>query len=161
MTEEGPVPWWRGARGEWWVAAQTVLLVAAAIAPPAGPRVVPAGSTATAGAVIVGMLGLFAIAAGATALGPSLSVLPRPHRDAAFVSGGVYRRVRHPIYTGVILLAAAWALHRGSLLHVTLAVVIAGFFATKAVREEEWLLERFPEYEAYRKRTKRFVPWVL
>ncbi len=155
------MPWWRGARGEWWVAAQTALLAMAAIAPPTGPRVVAAGPTGTAWAVIVGLLGLFAIAAGATALGPSLSVLPRPHHDAAFVSDGVYRRVRHPIYTGVILLAAAWALYRGSLLHVTLAVAIAVFFAAKAVREEQWLLERFPEYEAYRRRTKRFVPWIF
>lgn len=156
-----PAPWWRGARGEWWVAAQTVLLAMAAIAPPAGPRVAAAGPTVTAWAVIVGLLGLFAIAAGAKALGPSLSVLPRPHRDAAFVSDGVYRRVRHPIYTGVILLVAAWALYRGSLLHVTLVVAIAVFFAAKAVREEQWLLERFPEYDAYRKRTKWFVPWVV
>ncbi len=157
MTD-GRAPWWRGTRGEWWVVGQTVLLVAAAVVAPAGPRVVPSGSTAAAGAVIVGLLGLFTIAAGAKALGPSLSVLPRPHHDASFVSHGVYRWVRHPIYTGVILLVAAWALYRGSLLHVALAFAIAGFFTAKAVREEQWLLERFPEYEAYRNRTKRFVP---
>ncbi len=154
-----PAPWWRGARGEWWVAAQALLLMAAAVAPRAGPRVVPAGSTAAA--VIVGLLGLVTIAAGAKALGPSLSVLPRPRGDAALVSRGIYGRVRHPIYTGVILLAAAWALNRGSLLHVALALTIAGFFAAKAAREEQWLLERFPEYEEYRNRTKRFVPSVF
>jgi len=30
----------------------------------------------------------------------------------------------------------------------------------KAVREERWLRERYPEYRDYEQRVKRFVPWV-
>ncbi len=149
-------PWWRGTRGEWWVVAQVGLLVADAILPPEGPRVVSSRPAATG----VGLLGLFMLAAGAQALGPSLSVLPRPREGAGLVRHGVYRWVRHPIYAGVVLLALGWALQRGDLLHLTLAVGISGFFAAKASREEEFLRQRFPDYAQYCRRTWRFVPWV-
>src|SRR6266540_1831336 len=39
--------------------------------------------------------------------------------------------------------------------------VLAVLFDLKARREEAWLIERIPEYEAYRARTpRRFVPWL-
>jgi protein-S-isoprenylcysteine O-methyltransferase Ste14 len=148
-------PWWQGTRGEWWVVAQVVLLAADAILPPAGPGVL--SSKTAAG---LALLGLFMLAAGATALGPSLSMLPRPLEGASLVRHGVYRWVRHPIYAGVILLAYGWALHRGDLLHLMLALGITGFFTAKASREEEFLRQRFPDYAQYRDRTWRFVPWI-
>ncbi len=153
-------PWWRGSRGEWWVVAQTVLLIAAGVAPPAGPQLVPRTPVTTFATLVAGVCGLLILAAGVRALGRSLTVLPRPREDAEFVQSGVYRWVRHPIYSGVIVLVASWASYRGSLLHVALAVVIAVFFAVKAQREEHWLLQRFPAYDAYRRRTKRFAPWI-
>jgi protein-S-isoprenylcysteine O-methyltransferase Ste14 len=76
------------------------------------------------------------------------------------VSGGIYHMMRHPIYAGAVLLALAWAFWRASLLHLALAVVIAAFFAAKARREEQWLLERFPDYAAYRREVRGFVPRI-
>jgi protein-S-isoprenylcysteine O-methyltransferase Ste14 len=149
-------PWWRGTRGEWWVVSQVVLLVAIGVLPPAGPKVLSSFAVA---AVLV-FVGVSALAAGAVALGSSLSMLPRPRDDARLVRRGVYRWVRHPIYTGVILLTVGWALYRGDLLHVALAAGIGAFFVAKAAREERYLLDRFPEYDQYRRRTYRFVPWL-
>lgn len=150
-------PWWRGTRGEWWVVVQTVLLAAVALLPPAGPKVVSAPVGAATVALIGGALMLVA---GAAALGSSLSILPSPREGARVVRGGVYRWVRHPIYDGVILLTIGWAVYRGDLSHVVLAVAIGLFYVAKASREERYLLDRFPDYESYRRRTWRFVPWV-
>ncbi len=155
MTEHRS-PWWRGTRGEWWVVAQMLLLAAVAGLPPAGPKVV----FVPAVAVSVALLGIILLVAGATALGSSLSILPSPREGARVVRHSVYRWVRHPIYGGVILLAVGWAVYRGDLLHVVLAVAIGLFFAAKASREERYLQERFPDYASYRRRTWRFVPWV-
>lgn len=149
-------PWWRGTRGEWWVVVQTVLLAAVALLPPAGPKVV----SAPVGAAAVALIGAVMLAAGAAALGSSLSILPSPREGARVVRGGVYRWVRHPIYDGVILLTIGWAVYRGDLWHVVLAVATGLFYVAKASREERYLLERFPDYESYRRRTWRFVPWV-
>lgn len=149
-------PWWRGVRGEWWVAAQAFLLVLMGVLPPAGPKVV----SSPAAAVGLALAGLAVLWAGAAALGANLTVLPRPREDARLVRHGVYRWVRHPIYTGVIFLAASWAVYRGDALHVILAVAIVAFFGVKAAREERYLRDRFPEYDHYRRSTWRFVPWV-
>ncbi len=149
-------PWWRGTRGEWWVVAQVALLAAVGVLPPAGPKVV----SAPAAAVSVALIGAIMLVAGAVGLGSSLSILPFPREGARIVRHGVYRWVRHPMYGGVILLTVGWAVHRGDLLHVVLAVGIGLFFAAKASREERYLQDRFPDYEGYRSRTWRFVPWV-
>lgn len=149
-------PWWRGTRGEWWVVVQVVLLAAVGILPPAGPKVV----SAPAAAVSVALIGMIMLVAGAIALGSNLSVLPLPREDARVVRHGIYRWVRHPIYVGVILLTVAWTVYRGDLLHVVLAVSTGVFYAAKASREERYLQQRFPDYEGYRRRTWRFVPWV-
>lgn len=149
-------PWWRGTRGEWWVVVQTVLLAAVALLPPAGPRVVSAPAAAAA----VSLIGAVMLVAGAAALGSSLSILPSPREGARVVRGGVYRWVRHPIYDGVILLTIGWAVYRGDLWHVVLAIAIGLFYVAKASREERYLLDRFPDYESYRRHTWRFVPWV-
>ena len=136
--------------------AQAVLLVTVATLPPAGPKVV----SAPAAAVSLALIGAIMLVAGAVALGSNLSVLPSPLEGAQVVRHGVYRWVRHPIYLGVILLTVGWAVHRGDLLHTVLAVGIGLFFAAKASREERYLQERSPDYEGYRRRTWRFVPWV-
>ena len=100
------------------------------------------------------------LVAGAIALGSNLSILPSPREGAQVVRHGVYRWVRHPIYSGVILLVVGWAVYRGDLFHVVLAVGISLFFAAKASREERYLQDRFPDYTGYRRRSWRFVPWV-
>ncbi len=136
--------WWQGTRGEWWVVAQLLLLAAVGILPPAGPKVV----SAPAAAATVALIGAVMLVAGAVALGSNLSILPSPRE------GG------HPIYSGVILLVVGWAVFRGDLFHVVLAVGIGLFFAAKASREERYLQDRFPDYTGYRRRSWRFVPWV-
>jgi protein-S-isoprenylcysteine O-methyltransferase Ste14 len=30
----------------------------------------------------------------------------------------------------------------------------------KARREERWLQEQYPEYSAYKSRTKKLIPWI-
>jgi protein-S-isoprenylcysteine O-methyltransferase Ste14 len=155
VTTQGS-SWWRGRRGEWWVVVQMVLLAAVVLLPPAGPKVVSAPAAAAA----LALIGAVMLVAGAVALGSNLSILPSPREGARVVRGGVYRWVRHPIYDGVILLTIGWAVYRGALVHVVLAVAIGVFYAAKASREERYLLNRFPDYESYRRRTWRFVPWV-
>lgn len=136
--------------------AQLVLLALALVLPPAGA--LPDGlrilafPLALAGGTLIGL--------GAAALGSSLTILPRPPARGQFVRRGIYRVLRHPIYAGVILLVLAWACWRTSLLHAGLAFAIAAFFGAKARREEQWLLERFPAYAAYRRAVGAFVPRI-
>jgi protein-S-isoprenylcysteine O-methyltransferase Ste14 len=85
-------------------------------------------------------------------MGASLSPFPRPSRDAELVEGGPFRYLRHPIYVGGTLFFAGL-----SLVFSVYALVLTGFLAlfwiAKARREERYLLERFPGYADYRRRT--------
>lgn len=148
-----------GPRGEGWVAIQVVLLAGIGLAGTAGP--VLAGSirvvTAVLGAAL-GAAGLGLAAAGIVQLRGALTPLPHPRDDARLVRTGAYRLVRHPIYGGLILGAVGWGLATASPAALVLSAVLFGFFELKSRREEAWLVERYPAYAEYRRRTARFVP---
>jgi len=151
-----------GPRGEGWVLIQGVLLVLVAAA---GWSLGPdwSGSLRLVGAILgIAMMagGTLLAFRGVTALGASMTALPRPRAETQLVETGAYRYVRHPIYGGLILAAFGWAIARASAIAVVLAAVLAAFFWLKSAREEVWLEGQFPGYAAYRRRTPRFVPWM-
>ncbi len=106
--------WWRGQRGEWFVIAQFALFLLIVL----GPRTVaglppwPAVISHFASSVGMGFLALGGLVSliAALHLGSNLTPLPHPKEGATLVVTGMYRFVRHPIYLGVILMAAGFAL---------------------------------------------------
>ena len=151
-----------GPRGEGWVLIQGVLLVLVAAA---GWSLGPdwSGPLRLAGIVIGIVLiagGLVLAIRGGVDLGGALTPLPRPRDDAALVDTGVYALARHPIYGGLILGAFGWAMIQASVVALVLAAALAAFFRLKSAREEHWLEARYPDYAAYRRRTRRFIPWI-
>ncbi|MFM7719201.1 MAG: methyltransferase family protein [Actinomycetota bacterium] len=151
-----------GPRGEGYVLGQFLLVVAVAVVAALVPRW-PAG---LAGALrVVGLasvtagFGLFALAV--RDLGTSLTAYPRPGEGAALRTGGIYARVRHPIYGGLALLAVGWSFVRGPLALVPTAALVA-LLVAKSIREEAFLVERYPDYAAYRERVRRrFIPGIV
>jgi protein-S-isoprenylcysteine O-methyltransferase Ste14 len=98
--------------------------------------------------------------AGTISLGRNLTPYPRPSAKTRLVRSGVYRLTRHPLYTAVICGAVGWALVWRSWPALLGASVLAGILDAKARREERWLREQFPEYGAYERQVRRFIPWV-
>lgn len=96
----------------------------------------------------------------AIALGPNLTPMPKPKRNGELIQTGIYKVVRHPIYSGVIVLSFGWAATLQSWYTLAVAVVLLIFFDLKSRKEEEWLLEKFPEYKAYQQRTKKLIPLI-
>jgi protein-S-isoprenylcysteine O-methyltransferase Ste14 len=79
------------------------------------------------------------------------------------IDHGPYRFVRHPIYTGVLLMVLGTVILSGTLAGLTvLGVSIAGF-SIKARREERLLTKHFPAaYPRYRAQVKAMlVPFVI
>jgi protein-S-isoprenylcysteine O-methyltransferase Ste14 len=156
-------PWWRGKRGEWYVAAQMVLLGLIAVAPLApGQPGWPGGWSLAARGVGVGLMGVGAVlaAAGLVRLGGNLSPLPHPKEDAVLVESGVYGMVRHPIYGGLILGSLGWGLLTNSLWTLALAAALWVLFEFKAQREEAQLAMKFAGYADYRARVRKFIPFI-
>jgi protein-S-isoprenylcysteine O-methyltransferase Ste14 len=149
-----------GPRGEGWVVLQFILLGAVALSGWLFGGAW-AGVAQQAGWIVGGLLIFAGLAIAALAiinLGPSLSALPRPTDQAVQISHGVYSQIRHPIYAGLVCVAAGWSLATASLAGLALSVVLAIVLDLKARREEVWLRERFAGYAAYAERTKKFVP---
>jgi protein-S-isoprenylcysteine O-methyltransferase Ste14 len=82
-----------------------------------------------------------------------------PHK--VVVRQGIYGYVRHPIFTGILVMSLT-VLMTSPTLPVGLAfLLIALITNVRAALEEVVLEERTPEYREYRSRTKRFIPFVL
>ena len=94
-------------------------------------------------------------------LGPSYSSSTRPRASHVLVSSGIYRHVRHPIYTGLLTVGFAFVLSRPTLLAVSLYFFVAFVTDFRARVEEKLLLDRYPEYSDYIGRTKRYVPFLV
>jgi len=81
-------------------------------------------------------------------------------KGQSLVTHGIYRFIRHPIYTGDLLLFIGLELALNSWLVLTVFLLIS-IGIKQALKEEAQLSPSFSEYDAYCKQTKRFIPFVL
>jgi protein-S-isoprenylcysteine O-methyltransferase Ste14 len=111
--------------------------------------------------VLLCAAGVALVIAARRALGMNWSDLVVLKRDHQLVLSGPYRWIRHPLYSGVLLLVlgSAVTVHT-RVAYVTVPVLLMGF-AVKSHQEEKLLEHGFPEYGAYRRRVKGFIPLVF
>jgi len=93
-------------------------------------------------------------------LGVNFALTPGVHGEQSLVRKGVYRRVRHPMYTSLWL----WAFSMPLLLHNLVAgaifiAVFGSFYFARVPIEEDHMTERFgDEYKEYMGETGRLFP---
>jgi protein-S-isoprenylcysteine O-methyltransferase Ste14 len=98
---------------------------------------------------------------GAVKLGRELRPHPRPPAEAILRTDGVYARVRHPIYTGILLGAGGTAVLRGRPEPLAAVAVLTAILNVKARYEERLLRDHFGvDYDAYAARVPRFIPRI-
>jgi protein-S-isoprenylcysteine O-methyltransferase Ste14 len=145
-------------RGEGWVVGQSILLGAVI-----GGAFFGGGwpwPVRLFGGVLLAVGLLFAVTA-VFRLGPAMTPLPRPLAGGELVVSGPYAIVRHPVYSGVVVAAAGAAVLCSSWWSLGASLVLLVFFRFKAVREERWLVERYPGYPEYTTRVRRrLIPWL-
>ncbi len=138
------------------VVVQLILLAAIILLPAGSAWTTP--SWLSDGARVLSLIGLLVIGIGLVNLGGSATPLPIPARDGTLRSHGLYRYVRHPIYTGVMAFAVGSAIPSGSVGVAAAAAALVVWLAIKARWEERHLNARYPGYSAYADRTPRFIP---
>ncbi len=93
-------------------------------------------------------------------LGRNWSPRPAVKENHELVTTGPYTYVRHPIYTGLILMAFGTAL-TGSVWGLGVFILAVLFYVPRIGKEEKIMLELFPDaYPMYQARTKKLIPWV-
>jgi protein-S-isoprenylcysteine O-methyltransferase Ste14 len=115
---------------------------------------------AVSGAVIATLGAIIAFAARA-AIGRNWGPPATQRTDTELVTSGPYAFVRHPIYSGILLMMVGTAM--ALVLTWWLVSAAAGiYFFASARAEERHMAQRFPEtYPAYRARTKMLIPFLL
>jgi protein-S-isoprenylcysteine O-methyltransferase Ste14 len=89
-------------------------------------------------------------------LGGSLRV-GLPSEETALVTSGVYRHSRNPIYVSLFILLSASLTYAFSWLNLCAVVAYAILHHRIILAEEKFLAGRFPAFEDYRRRVRRYV----
>jgi protein-S-isoprenylcysteine O-methyltransferase Ste14 len=101
------------------------------------------------------LLALWALAANRPG---NFNIRPTPRSGGTLVTSGPYRWVRHPMYTSVLMAAAAAAVKSHQSVDAGLWLALLAVLLVKSGIEERALMIRFPDYQAYKARTKKFLP---
>ncbi len=80
--------------------------------------------------------------------------------EQKLVKSGIYRYIRHPIYSGDTLLVIGLELALNSWLVIG-ALCLIPIVYKQALDEEAVLSQAFPDYEDYKMETKMFVPYLV
>jgi protein-S-isoprenylcysteine O-methyltransferase Ste14 len=126
------------------------------------PVVFPVPGWLAAIGVAVAALGLLIAVSARRELGKNWSGEVTVKVDHELIRTGLYRRIRHPIYTGAICMYIGPALVSGRLQGIiALALVAIGY--TRKVRQEETALrgEFGAAYDEYRRESWAVFPWIL
>jgi protein-S-isoprenylcysteine O-methyltransferase Ste14 len=84
------------------------------------------------------------------------------HRASGLVTTGLYRYMRHPQYTGILLFTLGWLIHWPSVVTLLLWPILVAAYGWLARQEERQLEEEFGSaYLEYAARTKRFLPFLV
>lgn len=114
---------------------------------------------------VIGLVGLALIMTGSAVLlfsflklGNSLTALPIPREQGQLVTTGLYSRVRHPIYFGLLVMGFGVILDAGYWPQIIVYMLLYALLNTKAEFEESLLREKYPQYKQYAEKTPRFFP---
>src|ERR1051325_4527108 len=96
-------------------------------------------------------------------LGRNWSISLQVREQHALVKTGIYRLIRHPMYSSFFLLGIAQMLLLSNWFAGLSGIAGAALlFAFRVRREEQMMLESFgDEYRSYMTQPKRIIPWVV
>lgn len=95
-------------------------------------------------------------------LGKNWSISVQKKENHELIQDGIYSIVRHPIYTGLLLLFIGNALIVGDYRGIIAVILVFISFWLKFLKEEKVLLEIFGnQYEQYKNTTKALIPFLF
>lgn len=125
-------------------------------------RIWPSGQALRILACIITFVGLAVSVWSRLTLGPNWSATVTYREDHELIQRGPYRFVRHPMYTGFLLMVAGTAVNLGDASSLAALTISCLGTCWKLNREETLLSKHFPDaYQRYKSHTKALIPFVL
>lgn len=110
-------------------------------------------------AMIEMLIGYLFVFAGITVIVQGWRLIYAARKEERLVTGGIYRYMRHPQYTGIYLAIFGQLIHWPTILTLAFAPVIVWVYYRLARREERVMIETFgDEYTSYMERVPMFFP---
>lgn len=109
--------------------------------------------------LIISIVGFLIILIAILQLNKNLTPFPTPIDKGNLIETGLYKHIRHPIYTGIFLATLGIGLFNSSIWQLGISITLLILFYFKSNYEETMLIEKYKEYEAYKKSTGRFFPF--
>ena len=110
----------------------------------------------------VTLIGLMVVLWARTVLGGNWSVNPEFKEKHELITRGPYHYVRHPIYSGILLMLLGFIIAYGRVLALLIFAIFFVGILVRSRQEEKLLAKHFPkEYPEYKARVKALIPFVL
>lgn len=90
----------------------------------------------------------------------TFSPFPEPKKGSKHIQTGAYKFIRHPMYTGIIILGLMLVLSDPQFLNTIIYIILLYVLDAKATYEEGLLLKLYPTYKEYMLKTSKFFPFV-
>ena len=139
------------SKGEWYLFSQ-ILIIMLHLIPPY-PKIENIPVSIITFLIIIGLTisfqGLIISIQAFIDLGDNLTPLPYPMNVSNFIKKNSYKNNRHPLYKGLLLISLGICISSFSLIHLFFLLLLAYILKRKALKEEERLKIKFPEYEKY------------
>ena len=147
------------SKGEWYLFVQMVLILLH-LTPPY-PKLETIGYSINSFFIIIGLAisiqGLIIVIKAFIDLGENLTPLPYPMNESDLIKDNSYQNVRHPLYMGLIFISLGIFISTLSLIHLLLLLLLSCILKIKALKEEERLKIKFPEYKKYMKEVPAII----
>lgn len=112
--------------------------------------------------LLQGLAAYVALAALWRMSGTQWNIVPHPHPRGRLITRGIYRRIRHPMYTSLYLIGLTWIASTYTPYRAVAFTVLCITLWLKIMREEQTLRRHYGSaYTDYQSRTHRLVPGVL
>jgi len=108
--------------------------------------------------IIIAIIGCFIIIIAMLQLNKNLSPFPTPKSNSQLIQSGLYKYIRHPIYTGILFLLFGYGIYLNSSFKILVTISLYVLFYYKTSYEEQRLHLKFSGYLEYKNKTGRFLP---